>query len=148
MLPRRRVPVREARRDKSTILLRNDERDRSGLCALPLSSDAESSSSSNNIDRRKGDVARGGTDILGGAKVDTNSSLSELNFAMTSSNVFELVSDSKDDSEMVVITGMMELSVEEEDVGRKFSLRTLVLCGVLITSVCIVGGPDSSSIVS
>ena len=148
MLPRRRVPVREARRDKSTILLRNDERGRSGLGALPLSSDTKSSSSSNNIDRREGEVARGGTGNVGGARVDTNSSLSEVNLAMTSSNVFELVSLSKEDSEVAVITGIKGLSVEEEEVGRKLSLTALVLCCVLMALVCIVGGPDSSSIVS
>ena len=148
MLPRRRVPVREARRDRSTILLRNDERDRSGLGALPYSSDTESSSSSNNIDRRKGDVGGRGIGILRGARVDTNSSLSEANFAMTSSNACEFVLLSKEGSEIDKITGIKGLSVEEDEVGRRLSLRRFVLSCVLMGSGGVVGGPDSSSIVS
>ena len=134
VLPRRMVPVREARRDRSTILLRNDERDRRRLGVLPFSSETESSSSSNNIDRRKGDVAGGETGILGGARVDTNSSLSEANFAIISSNACEHVSLGKEDSGIEMITGIKGLSVEEDEVGRKLSLRMLVLSCVLMAS--------------
>jgi hypothetical protein len=99
VLARRKVPVREAReearRDRSAILCRMDALGRKGLDGLArsgvglCSSGTLSSSSSGTVKSRTGVVDRGVRGMVGGAKVRTNSSLSEANFAMTSSNVVE-----------------------------------------------------------
>lgn len=152
VLLRRIVPGRDARRDKSAMTFRIDGFGRSGLGALsirPRSSNTRSSSSSNNVDSRKGDGARGGMEKLGGAKVDTNSSLSETNLAIRFSNAFDSDSTSEEKSETGAIAGIEGVSYEEVDeVGRNSSV-ILVICSVLMTSPLVVGDRgDSSFIVS
>src|SRR5271169_2351989 len=115
------VPVRDALREISTILLRREERGRRGLGDLtaPSSESSSSSSSSSNIDVRKGETDRGSD---GGARVDRKSSLSEENFAITCSKAC----DSDSDSEVVVTStggggggvGGIDLPIVEDVVGR------------------------------
>lgn len=92
VLPRLRVPVRDALREISAILLRREERGRKGLGdrAAP-SSASPSSSSSRNRESRRGDTDRGRE---GGASVERKSSRSEVNFAITCSKACDSVSAS------------------------------------------------------
>jgi len=91
VLLRLRVPVRDAFREISAILLRREERGRKGLGdrMAPSSESSSSSSSSRNTEFRIGDRGR-----EGGASVDRKSSRSEVNFAITCSNACDSVSDS------------------------------------------------------
>jgi hypothetical protein len=85
--------------------------------------------------------------MLGGTSVDRNSSLSDENFAMTSSNTLELVPVSKEMSETGVIAGFERPLVEDDVVGRFLSLITLIRRCVSIILCCFDVDVVSSIIV-
>src|SRR5277367_2131558 len=136
------VPVRDALREISTILLRREDRGRRGLGDRTApSSESSSSSSSSNNDVRNGETDRGSE---GGARVDKKSSLSDVNFAITCSKTC----DSDSDSEVVVTStggggggvGGIDLPIVEDVVGR--------LSGVIVVVMRVGICPPSSRIVS
>ena len=87
----------EARREISTNRLRIEARWRNGLVGLPSivgwcnSGTLSFSSSFENRDSRTGVVERGVRGLVGPPNVRRNSSLSEANLVMTSSNVVEFL---------------------------------------------------------
>ena len=134
VLLRLRVPVREAFREISAILVRREERGRSGLGDLSApSSESSSSCSSSKTDPCNGEADRGSD---GGESVDRKSSRSVANFAITCSNAC----DSASESEVAVIStvggvgGIDFAPILEDVVGRVWGMTLVEIVGVSFPS--------------